>query len=377
MIPQRRINFSPRDTIDSISSIKQLTNGLFVLGHVSGAIRAWDSSGTERGCFLGHRDCVGALLSMGDGRLLSASHDGTMRLWDFATYRCDRIFAGHSAWICSAALTPRGPISGDAAGCIKLWDLETGECRRTLEGDAGEGTIRRGWIQALVPLPHHRFASTAMDQRVHIWDAETGGHLQVLVGHTRNVFGMVVLEEERLATGGQDGTVRIWNLETGACLQCLEGCRQGDVSLLRLLPNNRLAVCGYQKVELWDLATGCMVPLAERPIRGCSFLLEVSGNGLVGCGRDGLVRIWEPSQTTLLDTGSPCPLIYAACLEGGELLAVSADGVASVWDEGWTEAGRRDRVVSRCRQVKEELMVATWDPRRMGVEWRVLQELDA
>ncbi|XP_048005687.1 gem-associated protein 5-like [Leguminivora glycinivorella] len=62
-----------------------------------------------------------------DMRLLSTSHDGTVRVWDVTSGTCVSIFGGHggtalgAAWAAPAALSHH-VLSGGADCCLRLWD---------------------------------------------------------------------------------------------------------------------------------------------------------------------------------------------------------------------------------------------------------------
>ena len=79
--------------------------------------------------FTGHTGAVWALALLPDGRALSASDDGTLRLWDLATGE-SRVLEGHTGTVSALAVLPDGrALSGSSDGTLRLWDLESGESR--------------------------------------------------------------------------------------------------------------------------------------------------------------------------------------------------------------------------------------------------------
>src|SRR5262249_37334571 len=88
--------------------------------------------------FVGHEDKAAAVAVTADGRrVLSGSHDHTLRLWDLQTGRLLRSFVGHKGGVFMVATVPdgRGALSASGDGTIRLWDLETGETRHVAPGD--------------------------------------------------------------------------------------------------------------------------------------------------------------------------------------------------------------------------------------------------
>ena len=78
-----------------------------------------------------------------DGRyVLCGYYDGTLKLLDFETGSCLRVFEGHQDRVDAVCLTSdnRFAFSNSADGTLKLWDGETGNCLRTFEGE-GYGSI--------------------------------------------------------------------------------------------------------------------------------------------------------------------------------------------------------------------------------------------
>jgi WD40 repeat protein len=77
----------------------------------------------------GHEDIVAGCRFTGDGgRLLSWSHDRTLRLWDVANGRELFTLRGHQDRVTAAAPSPDGrwAISGGRDGAVVLWDLAAG-----------------------------------------------------------------------------------------------------------------------------------------------------------------------------------------------------------------------------------------------------------
>jgi WD40 repeat protein len=84
---------------------------------------------------IGHLGPIDAATLSSDGaRLLSASEDGTLKLWDVATGRLLQTFEGHSGRAVALAFSPDGArVMVSDGSSLKLWNTATGQHLRTFE----------------------------------------------------------------------------------------------------------------------------------------------------------------------------------------------------------------------------------------------------
>jgi WD40 repeat protein len=71
-----------------------------------------------------------------DQKIVSASYDKTVRVWDAATGDCEQTMTGHTNWVLSAAFSPEGQkiVSASADKTVRIWDAATGDCEQTMTG---------------------------------------------------------------------------------------------------------------------------------------------------------------------------------------------------------------------------------------------------
>lgn len=102
-------------------------------------VRVWDIvSGKEVQRLQGHAGPVNALQSVEgdseDPRVLSASGDGTLRLWNVISGECLRVFVGHARGLACARWDGDYIYSGGQDTQLKVWNIHTGACVATLPG---------------------------------------------------------------------------------------------------------------------------------------------------------------------------------------------------------------------------------------------------
>lgn len=120
---------------------------------------------------------------------------------------------GHSNWVNTAAVGPRGrwAVSGSRDSTLKGWDLETGRELQTLRGHSDNV------FDVAVSADGQRAVSASDDQTLKAWDLESGRELHTLTGHSIEVDGVAVSADGRWAVSASwDETLKAWDLETGA-----------------------------------------------------------------------------------------------------------------------------------------------------------------
>ena len=80
-----------------------------------------------------------------DGRrVVSASNDSTLKVWDVETGECVATLEGHSESVYGVAVLPDGRrvVSASGDNTLKVWDVATCKCVATLTGHTKR--VRRG-----------------------------------------------------------------------------------------------------------------------------------------------------------------------------------------------------------------------------------------
>ena len=243
-----------------------------------------------------HEESVNSASFSPDGRrIVSASGDRTVRIWDAATGECIRTLEGHTSYIRSASFSPDGRriVSASDDNTVRIWDAATGDCLRTLEGHTDEVN------SASFSLDGSRIVSASDDETVRIWDAATGDCLRTLEGHARTVLSASFSPDgHRIVSASYDKTVRIWDAATGDCLRTLEG-HKGYVLSASFSPDGHRIVSASLDgtVRIWDAATGeCIRTLEGHTNDVCSASFSPDGRRIVSASSDKTVRIWDISD---------------------------------------------------------------------------------
>jgi WD40 repeat protein len=117
---------------------------------------------------------------------------------------------GHSAGVASVAFSPdsRRILTASEDGIVRVWDAATGRRLHDLVGHGKEV------LCAVYSPDNKRIASGGRDQNIRIWDAETFEQVARLGGHDDYVFSLAWrADSQQLVSGSGDYTVRIWDTQ--------------------------------------------------------------------------------------------------------------------------------------------------------------------
>lgn len=264
-----------------------------------------------------HTGPVLAVAVTEDGaRAVSASADGTLRVWDAVKGVPLHVLAGHDGPVNAVALAEDGSeaISASADGTLRVWDVETGRPRGVMAGHAGE-------VHAVALLKGRQEAiSASADGTLRVWDLKTGKTQHVLAGHTGPVLDLAVTKDgQRAVSASADGTLRVWNLATGRTRALLLG-HGGEVRSVALLPDGQRAVSASADgtLRVWHLAGALDHILAGH--NGA-----VTGVAVAPRGWDERVVYLSPGSLHLVRG-------VAAPGKGWGAVSASADGTLRMWD---------------------------------------------
>jgi dipeptidyl aminopeptidase/acylaminoacyl peptidase len=265
-------------------------------------LKLWDvATGKEIRTFAGHTAAVNSVAFSPDGRsALSGSNDRSFKLWDIATGKEIRSFVappGKFLWwrisdhgnVNTVAFSPdgRSALSGSYSfNTLKLWDVATGNEIRTFTGHSND-------VHSVAFSPDGRSALSASDDKtLKLWDVATGKRIRSFAGHGDGVRSVAFSPDGRSALSGSlDRTLKLWDVATGKEIRTFTWF-SGQVFSAALSPDGRSALSGGWKLQLWDVATG--KEIRTLPVYNVhSVAFSPDGRTALSGGSDGTLTFWD------------------------------------------------------------------------------------
>jgi WD40 repeat protein len=249
---------------------------------------------------MGHARDVTVSWNHDNTKILSASSDHTIKIWDTVTGEVLNTLEGgieitSASWNhISSQIVSSSWYSSEAAA-IKIWDAMTGDvlkswkerahsvCWNPDDNKIASGTYDKfypikirdvitGEILLSFPSNHsnyiiaiawsndgERILSGAIgDETLKIWNAISGELLKNLEGHSRGVRAVSWnLDNSRIVSASDDKTLKIWDSMTGGVLQTLEGHSSEVHSVSWNRVDGRiLSGSSDCTMKVWDALTG-------------------------------------------------------------------------------------------------------------------------
>ena len=299
-------------------------------------LKVWDlESGRAVATLDGHAFGVIACAVTPDGRrVVSASRDQTLKVWDLASGRAVATLDGHAAWVNACAVTPDGRrvVSASSDKTLRVWDLETGRAVATLEGHASSVTA------CAVTPDGRRVVSASSDKTLRVWELATGRAVATLEGHAAWVTACAVTPDGRqVVSASSDQTLKVWDLESGRAVATLDG-HAARVNACAVTPSGRRVVSASwdRTLKVWDLASGRTVATLEShasSVTACA--VTPDSRRVVSASYDHTLKVWDLESgraVATLDGHAARVNACAATPDGRRVVSTSSDQTLKLWD---------------------------------------------
>ncbi len=273
----------------------------------------------------GHRHIVWTAAFSPDGeRVVTASQDGTARVWNAAGAGDPVVLSGHTEALVSASFSPDGQriVTASQDGTARVWNVDGTGGAIVLDGH--EGPLRTAAFDA----GGGRVVTASEDGTARVWDLAAAADPRALGGHEYGCFSAAFTAAGRVVTVSYDGTVRIW--ADGEVLQVLAG-RDGLARAVSFGRGRVVTVSHGGTARVWTTGESPGEALVlESSVLSASF--SPDGERLVTASGDGQVRLYPRGRVLGRLDGPVVDVSFGP--RGERVLTISGDSTVRVWGLG-------------------------------------------
>lgn len=297
---------------------------------LDGGVHIWDvEDGSQYALIHDHQQMVEGLSFNAKGLLLTASHDGTARLWDTDGVLITNL--QHQKPPTFVEFSPDGShvVTGGQDRVAHIWDVKSGIEIAQLE------TIRDQLQEAVYSPDGGQVATGSKGGTIAIWDAETGRQDLELKGHSFAVTDIRYDPQgSTLLSTSIDGTARLWNTQTGSQLAVLKA--NGNLQKSLFSPDGKLVLTTLDDntVTLWQTNGEEMARLVGHADGVTAAAFSPDGRWVATGSLDGTAILWSlpAGQPVLTLKGHSAPLTDVAfSADSSSILTASRDRTARTW----------------------------------------------
>ncbi|ODV86743.1 hypothetical protein CANARDRAFT_21737 [[Candida] arabinofermentans NRRL YB-2248] len=309
-------------------------------GSMDNTIRLWDpKTGLAIGSPLsGHSKWISSLawepmhlVEPGNKpRLVSASKDGTLKMWDTSVRSCLMTMSGHANSVACVKWGGSNLIySGSHDKTIKVWDAKEGKCVQTLKSHAH-------WVNHLALSTDHAMRMGAFDHTGEAPKSASEEQAKALVNYEKvaKVGGKNV---ERMVTASDDFTMFLWEPSKSNKPICRMTGHQKLVNHVSFSPDGRyIASASFDNsIKLWDGRDGKFIATFRghvAPVYQTSWSSDC--RLLVSCSKDTTLKVWDvKTRKLLVDLPGHADEVYAVdwSVDGKRVASGGKDKMVRIW----------------------------------------------
>jgi WD40 repeat protein len=329
--------------------------------------------------YKGHTDAVYAVAFSPDGKfLVTASFDNTLKLWEAATGKEIRTYAGttgHTKQVICVAFSQDGTMiaSGSTDNTLKVWDVPVSTPIRSFKASDAVTAValspdglklaiagKDGSLKLVAPVdfkelakfePGHQgaitglafnatstqLASVGADRTLRYWDVAKGLLLATIGAHTAGANAVVINPNNTAAyTVGDDGALKFWQLPPPPPAKTLAGHGAPIRALAMTADNTTFYTASDDRtVRHFTIAGAKEVRALTGPANGVVSVATHPANAFIAAGTlDSRVFLWNNADakvvTNWLAHGGAVHSVQVHP-QGTQLMTAGGDGLVKFW----------------------------------------------
>ncbi len=239
-----------------------------------------------------------AAFSPDGSRIVTASDDGTARVWSADGKAQPIVLRGHDGPVLSAAFSPDGSriVTASDDATARVWSADGTAPPIVLRGH--DSSV----VSAAFSPDGSRIVTASVDATARVWSADGTARPVILRGHEAFLLSAAFSPDgSRIVTASWDGTARIWSADGKAQPIVLRG-HEPVLSAAFSPDGSRIVTTSYDgTARVWS-SDGKAQPIVLRRHDTLSAAFSPDGSRIVTASQDGTARVWTINVESLAST---------------------------------------------------------------------------
>ncbi len=200
--------------------------------------------------FTGHENQISMIVFSADGKkLVSASYDQSVRLWDIETGKELNSFKKHTDWVKTIAISNDGEIivSGGLDHTARVYNSQTGQEICSFSDES--------IVQSVAISPNKQLLATGTEAGIaRLYNLATNQQIFCLGEHMTAVLQLAFSPNGNFIVGATGKSIYVWDVQTGVSLVHFDS-NKARVMQLRFLSDSKHIISGSEDgmIHIYDV----------------------------------------------------------------------------------------------------------------------------
>jgi len=170
----------------------------------------------------GHQGKIYAMAWAENGRLVSASQDGKLIIWDGLTQNKTHAIPLKCTWVMSCGFSQNGSLisSGTLDNACTVYNMRAQDIARSSHELLGHA----GYVSCTRFLSDGKILTSSGDQTCALWDIESKKRVIEYIDHDGGVMSCALSpDKQTFVSAGCDATSKLWDLNSNKCIYTFRG----------------------------------------------------------------------------------------------------------------------------------------------------------
>jgi len=316
------------------------------LGGKSGIAAITMKQPQQRRILKGHFGKIYAMHWAQDSKkLVSASQDGKLIIWNAFTTNKEHAIALRSSWVMTCAHAPSGSMvaAGGLDNIVSIYRVGGDKRGLTADKPSAELSQHEGYLSCTRFLDDKSIISASGDGTCILWDIERGSPRSVFTCHKSDVMSISLCEEVNpniFVSGSCDATAKVWDIrQRGDAAAASFAGHESDINCVAFLPDGTGFATGSDDSScgLFDLRAQAQINryASSKILCGVtSVTFSKSGRLLIASYDESTVHVWDTvlaQKIFALDGHEERVSCVQVSPDGQALCTASWDTTMKIW----------------------------------------------